>query len=107
MAALCCTEGGNGILYTLVSWSKAGFCMILFLFSVYFSGTEAYFPSRYTGTLTAIRELIDNVNCTGTESKLSDCSHSIILQNSYTSPRVQCQHGEQDHCDILMRTVIL
>ena len=35
-------------------------------------------------------ELIDNVDCTGTESKLTDCSHDTTLQNSYTSPRVYC-----------------
>ena len=34
--------------------------------------------------------LIDNVECTGTESRLTDCSHDTTLQNSYTSPRVDC-----------------
>ena len=42
-----------------------------------------------------MRELIDNVDCTGTESKLIDCSHNINLHNFYTSPRVECQYCEQ------------
>ena len=42
-----------------------------------------------------MRELIYNVDCTGTESKLMDCSHNINLRDSYISPRVQCQYCEQ------------
>ena len=93
---LPCTEGTCayllGIVYTCIM--VQGYDI---LSSVSVSGTEAYFPNRYTGIFSPMRELMDNVNCTGTESKLSDCSHSIILQDSYASPRVQCQHGELDH----------
>ena len=42
-----------------------------------------------------MRELIDSVDCTGTELKLIDCSHSTNLHISYTSPRVGCQYCKQ------------
>ena len=58
--------------------------------SLYFSGTSRYFRNYYTGSFSTMTELIDNVDCTGTESKLTDCSHDTTLQNSYTSPRVEC-----------------
>ena len=37
-------------------------------------------------------EMIDNVDCTGTESKLMACSHNINYLDSYNSPRVRCQY---------------
>ena len=43
-----------------------------------------------------MRELIDNVQCIGTESKLIDCSHNVNQQISYSTPKVECQHGEND-----------
>ena len=61
-----------------------------------FSGTVAYYPNRYAGAWSTARELIDNVECTGTESKLIDCSHDINLHYSYTSPRVECQYCEHE-----------
>ena len=42
-------------------------------------------------------DLIDNVDCTGTESKLTDCSYDVINQNSdyFYSPELYCDYGEQ------------
>ena len=55
-----------------------------------FSATEIYDLNYYTGS--AVTDLIDNVDCNGTESKLIDCSHNLNFNNSYTSPRVECQY---------------
>ena len=57
-----------------------------------FLGTVEYILNYYTGSWSTARELIDNVACTGTESKLIDCHHNINLHNSYTSPRVVCRY---------------
>ena len=43
-----------------------------------------------------MREMIDNVNCIGTESKLIDCSHNIKQRISYSTPKVECLYGEHE-----------
>ena len=42
------------------------------------------------------RELVDNVDCTGTESKLIDCSHNVVnrISTYMYSPTVHCHYGE-------------
>lgn len=65
--------------------------------SLSFSGNKTYYPSWYTGSFSPyMREMIDNVNCIGTESKLIDCSHNIKQRISYSTPKVECQHGEHE-----------
>ena len=46
----------------------------------------------YSRILSTMTELIDNVDCTGTEPKLMDCSHNINLHSSYISPKVVCRY---------------
>ena len=57
-------------------------------------GNKTYYPNRYTGSYRPMGELIDNVDCIGTESKLIDCYHNISLRSSYTSLTVECQYCE-------------
>ena len=49
-----------------------------------------------------MKGLIADVDCIGTESKLIDCSHSINLQNYYTSPRVECPQCEHELHDCMI-----
>ena len=55
-----------------------------------------YPPKRYSWNTTS--EQIDNVDCTGTESKLSDCHYDTNNLESYYSVGVVCQDGKCELC---------
>lgn len=58
-------------------------------------GSPTHSVSRYYGSLRMMDNLIDNLDCNGTESKLIDCFYNLNYQSSYRqySPRVTCQYG--------------
>ena len=63
-------------------------------------GNKTYYPNIYTRWYTRLYhpmgELIDNVDCIGTESKLIDCYYNISLRSSYNSLIVEC------HCEHIL-----
>ena len=64
--------------------------------NIYFLGTSSHYTTDYYNYWRG-RELIGNVDCTGTESKLIDCSRDHVINPIsiyFYSPRVRCQYGE-------------
>ena len=61
------------------------------------SGTGGYYYRDHYYNYGRWTDLIDNVDCTGTESKLMDCSYDVINQDYdyFYSPEVYCPYGEQ------------
>ena len=58
-------------------------------------GTIRKNTNRYY-TYGRLTEVVDNVICTGTESKLTDCSYNVINISSYSfsAPYVYCDYGK-------------
>ena len=59
-------------------------------------GAVGYYYSDYYFNYGTWTDLIDNVDCTGTESKLMDCSYDVINQDYYYfyTPDIYCLYGE-------------
>ena len=66
----------------LLTTDNNGLCFLASTFS-----TNFYFGST-------VFSQIDNVNCNGTESKLTHCPHSIVNRDNYTSPQVKCTRSK-------------
>ena len=60
-------------------------------------GTVGYYYRRRYYNFGKWTDLIDNVDCTGTESKLTDCSYNVTNPNynKFYTPKVYCPYGEQ------------
>ena len=59
------------------------------------------FPKYYNLRNTAVDQ-IDNVQCTGTEPKLTNCFHTIANPESYRSPRVDCELESKYYAHYIM-----
>ena len=53
----------------------------------------SYFSLNYYSGSTVFNQM-DNVQCSGTELKLTDCPHNIVNHENYTTPRVLCASGK-------------
>ena len=65
-----------------------------------FLETSLSSPKPYDDRIALNR--LDNVHCTGTELKLTDCSFDIVTLISYTSTEMACGYSEHAYIEVLI-----